>query len=199
MSLEIKDRNKSFEVDKLYYEESTLRGIHLSYAFYVTLGLFIAIIGGFLSFKGELGGYANFIGLIFLLLLLPLAKISRLQADNGDVHDKFQQKHKSNVIFNGTGIKGVGDFFHYCILISITSFFLLKPLRYIVPPIIFVGLFLLSFGFLVFVIYYVLARGDFIFGEIGLSKNKESQNLFLGVLMAFSIIYGLYWLIIISN
>jgi len=193
------DIKNKFEVDKIYYEEATQRGINLSYSFYVTLGLYIAIIGGYLSLNGNHEKYANFIGLIFFLLLFPLAKISRLQEDNNDVHKKFKENHKSDIIFKGTGIRGIGDFFHYCILFGITSFFLLRPFKTQIPPALFVGLFALIFVFLVIVIYYVFARGDFLLEETRLLKNiifeiskgKIGQYLFLGLLIIISLAYGL--------
>ena len=184
-----KDEIVMKDIDKLIYEKTTLRGIHLSYAFYATLALFLVIIGGY----HDLPCFAKqAIGIIFLFLLIGLAKVSRLQAENGIIHKKMEEIFKptiNNIDDYFTGLRGVGDFFHYIILIGITCYFLLKPFGYPIQSstffISFAGLFLV----LLIVIYYFLAKGDFL-----LKINKEvetitSQIIFYMLFLFISFIY----------
>lgn len=197
------NRNRSWEVNTLKYREARNNGRHLSYAFYLTLGFFITITGGYFWFIVNLGSiklllfpiltnsditkyFGATIGIILLLMLINLAKVSRISADNQELIDNYEGAYPSQINYRGSGFLGVGDFIHYLILTAITCFFIIYPFHL---GRLFETWFLCIFFVLFILIYYGLARGDFIIGKKNAIRSKLLQAFIYSLIFLSIFIY----------
>lgn len=178
------DQNNNIdEFEKVQFEKISANVRHLSNAFYLTLGFFIAITGWFIILLNDgnttTENISGFIGILFVLMLLNLAKVSRLHSDNKkalvEFDDKYDKEGKK-IRFRPTGIPGLGDAIHYIILISITSFYLLFP--FICFNSIFTILYPIILSSILFaIIYYGFASGDFLISQKEDKQNKLTKNI----------------------
>lgn len=191
------------DFEKLQYQKACGYGSHLSHVFYITLGFFILISGWFFANNGAaslannniLYNLSGFIGILFFLLLLNLAKVSRLHFDNQEVIEKFDKDYDPNdqrIKFHLSGIRGIGDFLHYFILTALTIYFLCFPFNYKLQSTIIITF----IAFIVFFtsIYYVLAAGKFPFGKERVIKSPTAQWFFTYLLLTFALCYFTYLL-----
>jgi len=170
-----------WEVDREKYSAARSELRNLSYAFFVILGFFSAITGWFIALKPSIDVNRPFlgfvIGIVFLLLLMVLAKQSRIAADNLAFVKKIERAYKTKSKFKPTGIEGAANFISYVILSGGTSYFLLYPQKAVLDfhkPFdfgIFVGIALT----ILFATYFILGDGEYF--KYLLRKNKLGRKL----------------------
>jgi hypothetical protein len=154
---------EEIDAEKLLYQKAYNFATNYSYIFYVVLGFFVAITRWYYEngndklaiFKLNI---ENIIAIIMLTMLMIIAKVSRLSADNQDYMDDFEDKYKPKIKFHSTGVRGVGDFLSYSLLTSITSYFIILAFNKSFS----LKLLLYYCLGLMFLVYYVLANGNFI-------------------------------------
>lgn len=191
MTSNLFDRN--FEVDKIKYQESITRSVHISRQFYITVALFITIVTSSIINPSLLKKPlpALIIGTFFLLLVIRQTKFSRILGDNQDLIEEFRSDYPTKINYNGTGIVGLADFIDYAILIVITSFYLLMPIGLSLnkPDLISLIVFASLAPILLLLIYYIMARGDLIIGKNNVVRNRVCQNILLCAISVFYLAY----------
>jgi|GEM_PF-2890088 len=193
----MRDEDIQFYIDVMKYKEANEARRHLSWAFYITLGFFMTISGWyFASIKSlPFESFEGIIGVLFLLLLLAQAKISRIYSDNYRMKQGFDTKYEQKTTFDDyeTGVQGVGDFIHYFILCSMTASFLIAPLN--------ISLYckiICCFAIILFLlisVYYILAGGHFICGKDKAVKSKWWQRIayFLIIYLLVNYIFYIFY------
>jgi len=162
-------------IDQLNYQKAVEIGSKQTTAFYATLVFFMTVSGWFFSNIPSPNkiSLSAVISIIFLFLLANLSKISRSMHDNNKVINYYETEFHCLKTHKSSGLSDMGDFFHYLILTSINSFFILRCFSLQSTFSIIIITFILMLVF-----YYILGGGEFpicCFAAF-LSEEKAGKN-----------------------